>query len=88
VRVLDDGGLEADAALAVRELNGDRDLQLPESDSYLTLAGLVLDRLGTIPQGGEQVDAPPYRLTVLAVDGPRITRVRIEKVVAHEPVAG
>jgi putative hemolysin len=86
VRFLGEGRLDADALLAVRELNTEQRLVLPESSAYVTLAGLVLERLGAIPQGGEQVEVPPYRLTVVAVDGPRITRVRIEKVEAAEPV--
>jgi putative hemolysin len=88
VRVLGEGRLEADAARSVRELNSQQNLLLPESGNYVTLAGLVLERLGTIPRGGEQVDAPPYRLTVVDVDGRRITRVRIERIAAPEQTAG
>ena len=79
VRRLGEGRFEADAALSIRELNADCKLTLPEGPSYVTLAGLVLDRLGSMPRGGEQVDAPPYRLLVVAVDGQRIARVRIER---------
>ena len=84
VRVLREGLLDVDASVSVRELNAERDLVLPESDSYVTVAGLIQDRLGAIPRGGEQVDAPPYRLTVVGVDGRRITRARIEKVTSTE----
>jgi len=80
VRVLRQGLVEADASLAVRELNSEHDLVLPESDGYLTLAGLILERLGTLPRGGEQVEVPPYRLTVTGVTGRRITRATIENV--------
>jgi putative hemolysin len=80
VRRLGQGLLDVDASLSVRELNAEQDLVLPESDSYVTLAGLILDRLGTIPRGGEQVKAPPYRLTVVGIDGPRVTRARIERI--------
>ena len=79
-----EGLLDVDASLSVRELNAEQDLVLPESDAYVTLAGLVLDRLGTIPRGGEQVEAPPYRLTAVAVDGRRITRVLIERIIETE----
>lgn len=87
VRVPDDGLWEADASRSIRELNSEHDLLLPEADSYVTLAGLVLERLGAIPQGGEEVDAPPYRLKVVDVDGRRITRVRIEKTAHTAPAA-
>ena len=86
VRFLGDGVLVADASLPVRELNGEHRLVLPESDHYVTLAGLVLERLGTIPKGGEQIEVAPYRLTVVRVAGRRIVRVRIERVRAVEPV--
>jgi CBS domain containing-hemolysin-like protein len=59
VRALGKGILDVDAFFAVRELNAGQDLVLPESEGYVTLAGLILDRLGTIPRGGEQVEAPP-----------------------------
>jgi len=79
VRALGDGRLEADASLPVRELNAQHGLALPEAAGYVTLAGLVLDRLGAFPRGGEQVEAGPHRLTVLTVDGRRIQRVRVER---------
>jgi putative hemolysin len=87
VRVLGEGLVDADASLSVRELNTEYDLVLPESDGYVTIAGLILDRLGTIPRGGEQVEASPYRLTVVGVDGRRITRARIEKVTSADAPA-
>jgi putative hemolysin len=72
------GVIDAQGSIPVHELNHDLDLTLPESSSYVTIAGLILERLGTLPQGGESVEVPPYRLTVAAVEGRRIARVRIE----------
>jgi len=83
-RVLGEKLVDVDASVSVRELNGERDLVLPESDTYVTVAGLIQDRLGAIPRGGEQVEAPPYRLTVVGVDGRRITRARIERVTSTD----
>jgi putative hemolysin len=73
-----DGSLEADGGASLRELNEAFDLDLPLSEEYLTVAGLVLDRLGAIPRGGEVVDVAPYRIHVLGMDGHRVARVRIE----------
>jgi putative hemolysin len=75
------GVLEADGGASVRDLNVDHQLSLPESDAYVTVAGLVLERLGAIPRGGETVDVPGWKLGVLAMEGHRIARVRIERVV-------
>lgn len=58
--------------------NDELHLQLPEGE-YETVAGLVLDRLGRLPQPGEQVQLNGVLLTVLDVQGPRIARVQIVK---------
>jgi putative hemolysin len=87
VQVLGDGILETDASRSIRELNAEHNLVLPEAATYVTLAGLVLDRLGRFARVGESVDATPYRLSVVAIDGRRITRVRIEKVAVPVPAA-
>jgi putative hemolysin len=85
VQVLPDGSMEADGGMALRELNEEFGLGLPVSEEYLTIAGLVLDRLGAIPRGGETLHVPPHRIHVLSMDGHRIARVRIER--ANRPVA-
>jgi len=76
-RVVTEGVIEADGSVPVHELNEDLELDLPESPNYVTIGGLVLERLGALPRGGETVDVPPYRVTVTAVEGRRITTVRI-----------
>jgi putative hemolysin len=71
------GVIEADGSVPLHQLNEDHELDLPESADYVTLAGLVLERLGAIPQAGDSVEIPPHVLTVLSVDDHRISRVRI-----------
>jgi putative hemolysin len=78
VRDLGGGRLEVDGSVPIHQLHSDHDLDLPESEEYVTLAGLVLDRLGHIPQAGESVIVDAYRITVLTLDGPRIVRLLIE----------
>jgi putative hemolysin len=78
VKALPDGSLEADGGSSLRDLNAEFGLALPQSEDYLTIAGLVFDRLGAIPRGGETLDVPPHRIRVLSMDGHRIARVRIE----------
>jgi putative hemolysin len=73
------GVIEADGSIALHELNEDHELKLPESSEYVTLAGLILERLGSLPQPGDTVEVPPYVLTVLGVDERRISRVRIAR---------
>jgi Transporter associated domain len=54
----------------------DLGITLPEGD-YATPAGLVLDRMGRIPEKGDAVDVDGWRLEVLDVDRRAITRVRL-----------
>jgi putative hemolysin len=73
------GGVhEAEGSVPLHELESEHGLRLPRGPGYVTLAGLVLDRLGRVPEGGEAIEAGGHRLTVLAVEGRRIARVRIE----------
>jgi len=83
VRRLAAGVLEVDGMLPLRSLNAEQRLDLPESPAYLTLAGLVLERLGHLPREGEAIEIAPYRLTVTAVEGRRVARVRIERLEAR-----
>jgi putative hemolysin len=82
---LPDGGFEVEGTVPVRDLNADEGLDLPESPGYVTVAGLVLDRLGAAPRGGETVTAGPCSLRVLEVDGHRIARLRIERAPGDPP---
>ncbi len=43
-----------------------------------TLAGFMLMRLGHIPRVGESVDYEQRKLTVMEMDGRRISKVRVE----------
>jgi putative hemolysin len=83
VRELGPGVLEVEGCVKIHELDADHGVTLPDSPSYVTLAGLVLERLGHIPHPGQQVVVAPYRLTVLALEGRRIARMRIEPLAAE-----
>ncbi len=85
VTVVRDDVVEVDGGLAVRELNSRYGLALPESGSYVTVAGLLLERLGALPTGGETIDIEPYRVSITTMAGRRIARVRIESVRAPQP---
>jgi len=53
-------------------------LDLPQGD-YATIAGLVLDRLGRLPEVGEHLTVSGYDLEVLAMDRRSITSVSVYK---------
>jgi CBS domain containing-hemolysin-like protein len=48
--------------------------------SWDTVGGLVYDLAGGVPAEGEALESPPYRFTVVRVEGRRILQVRIEHV--------
>ncbi|TQM45485.1 hemolysin family protein [Pseudonocardia cypriaca] len=57
--------------------------QMPPG-AYETLAGLVLTRLGRIPDVGEEVTVDGWRLTVLRRDRNRVAELRLARPVAEE----
>jgi putative hemolysin len=77
VRQHADGTLDVDGALPVRELNADWGLELPEAEDYVTVAGLVLSRLGAVPRGGERLEVVGRTVRVTAMEGHRIARISI-----------
>jgi putative hemolysin len=70
-----DGSLVLPGSFPVHDLP-DLGVTLPEGD-YATLAGLVLHRMGRIPDKGEAVDVDGWRLEVLDVESRAITQVRL-----------
>jgi putative hemolysin len=76
VRREPDGSLVMPGRFPVHDL-GDVGVEVPEGP-YATVAGLVLDRLGRVPEEpGDLVVVAGRTIEVLAVDGRAITQVRI-----------
>jgi putative hemolysin len=78
VRRQPDGSLSVEGAYPIHDLP-DIGVDLPAGD-YTTVAGLVLDRLGHLPDVGEQVTVGRWRLRVEDATDRRIRRVRISEV--------
>jgi putative hemolysin len=85
VRAVGTGIIEAEGSVPVHQLNDDHGFRLPESPDYVTVAGLVLQRLGSIPLGGEKLDLGDQEIEVLEVKGHRLARVRISLRTADRP---
>ena len=73
-----DGVVLVPGTMPVHEANRELDLDLPESEAYTTVAGLVIDLAGWIPGIGTRVTAPDG--TVLEVVDASPRRVRTVKV--------
>jgi CBS domain containing-hemolysin-like protein len=74
VHVLEDGSAEIDGLVLTSEVNSQFDLHI-DQDTYTTIGGYVLGRLGRRPQIGDVVDVDSRRMRVDALDGIRIARV-------------
>jgi putative hemolysin len=71
------GAIEVDGLLNLDEFAEQTGIELPEGP-YETVAGYMLATLGQVPTGHETVEADGHVLTVLAMDGRRIARVRVD----------
>lgn len=88
VKILKDGSMVVDASLPIRDLVDLHHLPLEESEAYETLAGLVLSLLQKMPRGGEIVKYGDYKLTIVDIEGKRISKVKLEKVIGSKGEAG
>ncbi|MBS0198505.1 MAG: HlyC/CorC family transporter [Planctomycetes bacterium] len=70
----------ADANDQLRSLS----VEIPESEDYDTVGGFVTVTLGRIPAAGEQFTHEGIKVTVLAAEPTRVTRVRLEALAATE----
>ena len=59
---------------------------MPEGD-YETVAGLVLERLGRIPDVGDELEVEGWRLRVLRMDRRRIAELRLTRTALAEQVS-
>jgi CBS domain containing-hemolysin-like protein len=72
---LPDGTVDVDGDVTLADLR-DHGLDLAHPD-VTTIAGLILAHHGTLPVVGTTVTVPGHQMVVEAIDGRRITRVRI-----------
>ncbi|WP_332448839.1 hemolysin family protein [Methanoculleus sp.] len=86
VQRIEDGVYVVDARAWVEHLNEDLDLNLPVMDSYESIGGLVIDRLGHIPRRGEvvKIEESNITLVVMQMRGRRVVKV---KMIIAPPVA-
>jgi putative hemolysin len=84
VERLRDGSLVVEGTVSAAKLRDSYEVPIPESTEFETVAGFMLDSLGSVPKGGEAVTVGDYRLTVVDVEKNRISKVKIEK--ARTPV--
>ncbi len=67
------------ARLEVDYLNEKYQLNLPESEEYETLAGLILHYSESIPPVNEIVEIPPFSFKILKASGNRLEEILVKK---------
>lgn len=85
---LPNGSVVLDGSVTLRDLATQLRWDLPRIQGVETLAGLVLARLGHIPQVGEGIDVEGRRFEVVSMDRHRVARVRVDPVTPAEPGRG
>jgi putative hemolysin len=73
-----DGSLIVEGTVSAAELRDQYQVPIPESTEFQTVAGFLLERLGSVPKGGEAVVEGDFRFTVVDVERNRISKVRVE----------
>ncbi len=80
VERLTDGSVVVTGRMAIDDADDLLDAELPQG-AWDTVGGLLLDLAGHIPTEGEAVEVDGFRLVAQRVQGRRIGRVRIERLV-------
>jgi putative hemolysin len=83
VEKLRDGSMVVEGTVSAAELRDAHEIPLPESGEFATIAGFMLERLGSMPKGGEVVSLGGWRFTVVDVERNRISKVKIERLPAE-----
>jgi len=73
------GELVLDGSVTLRDLETQMHWDLPREGGVETLAGFLLTQLGRIPETGESIVYDGRRLTVVEMDGKRISRIRVQQ---------
>lgn len=77
-------GVVVEGKTNLHDLEHEHQIELPHGPGFETVGGFVLSRLGFIPSGGESFLYDSLRFTVLAMEGRRVARVKIERLQAEK----
>lgn len=77
-RAISENEYELAGRLEIDKINELFDLEIPESDEYVTLAGFILHHHQTIPQLHDIVDIGPYKFKITKISAAKIEIVRMK----------
>jgi len=63
--------------LEIDYLNEEYNINLPKSDNYETLAGLIIEHFESIPSQGDKIDIPPFHFDILSVSDNKINLIEL-----------
>jgi CBS domain containing-hemolysin-like protein len=76
-RLVSPGVFEFSGRCEIEQINETYNLDIPEDDSYQTIAGYVLHSTGTIPEQGESITLNNMRIDVIKKSATRLELLRI-----------
>lgn len=79
IKEIDDNRYEIDAMLDIETINKSLNIDLPISEDYESLGGLIMSELGKIPAIGDIVDFQDVKLVVVEVEKMRVSKVEIQR---------
>lgn len=79
-KVMEDGTYVFSARLEIDYLNDTYKLNLPVSDDYETLAGMILHYCESIPEQGEELQIGPYQVKILKASDMKLDEVELKVV--------
>jgi CBS domain containing-hemolysin-like protein len=84
IQKIGEGIFVIDGKVWVEDLNDELDISLPVHESYETIGGLLIDRLGHIPHPGESVHIPESHVSMVVMQmlARRIVKI---KLILHVP---
>ena len=74
----EDGTINSDGSVAIRDLNKLYGWDLPENDAS-TIGGLILNFVQRIPLYGEEIDYSNFKFKILSHSRKRIAKLQIKK---------
>lgn len=79
IHEVDGNKYEIDAMLDIETINKELGINLPESEDYESLGGLIITELGRVASVGDEVILDGLKLKVLELNKMRVSKVLIEK---------
>ncbi|MCQ8212543.1 hemolysin family protein [Cetobacterium somerae] len=79
IKEIDDNRYEVDAMLDIETINKSLNIELPISEDYESLGGLIMSELGKIPAIGDIVEFEEVKLIVVEVEKMRVSKVEIQR---------